>query len=123
MTTYVRGPAFVAKRIKKIKPRLEPGIPSMRDLDGFMKYMIRRLDAVCNVLRSVKSEIAVQFHHRVAFSDGLAAIDLDLIVLLCESRKRACAGEQHGEQHQPHGSLKIKPSFSPRLLEEGYKKI
>src|ERR1043165_8748520 len=47
-----------------------------------MKLVIRGKHAVFGSLRSLESEIAVQFHHRMARLDGVVRVDLDLVILL-----------------------------------------
>jgi hypothetical protein len=57
-------------------------VDSLRDFDGFVFGVVRRLDAIDHGFRSVHGEVGVQFEHGASGRDGVIAIDLDLIVVL-----------------------------------------
>jgi len=82
MTTYVSGTMIVADGIKKIKTRLEPGGPAVRDLYGLVQDMIGRQDLIFRGSCPVEGIIAVQLDHGAAFLNGRRGIDLDFVILL-----------------------------------------
>src|SRR5580704_3681683 len=72
-----------ACRGENIKSRFEPIGPAVGDFDGFVQSVVGREEAIYHLLRAVNREIAVQFHHGVAGLDGIVAVDLNFVVILC----------------------------------------
>src|SRR5205823_1118284 len=87
-------PAVPASRAgEDVKTGLEPGSEPARDLDGLVPGMLGRQDAAFAGLPALEGEVAVQLDHRMTRLDGVVAVDLDFVVVLCTSTPR---GAQQG---------------------------
>jgi hypothetical protein len=67
---------------ESVKAALEPFIEAMRDFNGFMLGVVRRINAVYGRLRTVDREVAMKFNHGMFGIDQVISVHLDLVVLL-----------------------------------------
>ena len=69
-----------------VKTSFEPIVPALRDFHRLVLLVIGRVAAIRGGCGTLGGEVTVQFHHRVARSHRIRAVDLHLIVALGKSR-------------------------------------
>src|SRR5436853_897618 len=84
---------------KDIEACLKPVIEALGDLNGLMHCMVRGPDAVAGKFAAAGREISVELDHGGMRINGVCAINLDFIVVLCPCCERAgqdCERNQGG---------------------------
>src|SRR5262249_43705107 len=104
-TDMIADPVPAESRVsarESIKARLKPVGPALGDLDGFVESMVCRQHSVFYGLGSVNSKVRMEFHHRGTRLQGVAGVDLDLVVVLRSKLHTYAKKEQQEKLKSEH---------------------
>src|SRR5450631_1406597 len=81
-------PAVGLNAGEDVEAGFEPAIDALRNFDGLMFRMVGGQYAILHRLASLGGEIRMQLDHGAGGRDGVRAINLNFVIVLCVSRDR-----------------------------------
>ncbi len=112
----------VVRGSKYVEAGFEPIVEAVGDFDRFMKLMIGRISSVGCGLRTLKREITVELHHRVARLHGFVRVDLNLVVAL-RARRRYGMSERDTECNAKKDSIEFHHALDVRRGKNRYRQF
>lgn len=112
-----------ARACKNIEARLEPAVPSLRDLHRFVNLVLVWQYTTNRIFEAFDSQVAVQLHHRPSWCDRFRTIYLNLIIALSlQCHRGQCKNKAEADTRVDSGSACRQDSMN-KLTESEHREL